>query len=69
MFFIHRGDWILGGRLFMLANIGMAGTFIFYDALLPRGVRPDELDRVSSAGYALGYLGGGVLLAVNMVWV
>ena len=69
MFFIHRGDWMLGAGLFMLGNIGIAGTFIFYDALLPHVARPDEMDRVSSAGYALGYLGGGVLLAVNLAWI
>ena len=69
MFFIHRGDWMLGAGLFILANIGVAGTFIFYDALLPHVARPDEMDRVSSAGYALGYLGGGVLLAVNLAWI
>ena len=69
MFFIHRGDWTLGAGLFILANIGFAGTLIFYDALLPHVARPEEMDRVSSAGYALGYLGGGVLLAVNLAWI
>ena len=69
MFFIHRGEWMLGAGLFILANIGAAGSFIFYDALLPHVARPDEMDRVSSAGYALGYLGGGVLLAVNLAWI
>ena len=67
MFFVHRGDWVLGAALFMLANIGIAGTFIFYDALVSQVARPDEIDRVSSAGYALGYLGAGVLLPVNPV--
>ncbi len=69
MFFIHRGEWMLGASLFILANIGASGSFIFYDALLPHVARPDEMDRVSSAGYALGYLGGGVLLAVNLAWI
>lgn len=69
MFCIHRGDWMLGAGLFILANIGFAGTLVFYDALLPHIARRDEIDRVSSAGYALGYLGGGVLLAINLAWI
>ena len=69
MFCVRQGDWMLGAGLFMLANFGIAGTFIFYDALLPHVARPHEFDRVSSAGFALGYLGGGVLLAVNLAWI
>ncbi len=53
----------------MLGNIGIYGSLTFYDALLPHIARPEELDRVSSAGYALGYLGGGVLLAINLAWI
>ena len=63
MFFIYKGDWILASILFILANIGANGSFVFYDALLPHIARDDEVDRVSTAGYALGYVGGGVLLA------
>lgn len=69
MVFVHRGDWMLAAGLFMAGNVGIAGTFIFYDALLPHVARPGEMDRVSSAGYALGYLGGGLLLAVNLAWI
>ena len=60
---------MLALALFMLGNIGIYGSMTFYDALLPHIARPDELDRVSSAGYALGYLGGGVLLAINLAWI
>ncbi len=67
MFFLEKGDWNLGGWLFALGNVGVAGSFVFYDALLPAIARPDELDRVSTAGYALGYLGGGTLLALNIL--
>ena len=42
---------------------------MFYESLLPHVAREDELDRVSTAGYALGYLGGGLLLALNLVWL
>jgi MFS transporter, UMF1 family len=66
---VGRGDWALALGLFMLANIGMYGSLTFYDALLPHVARPHELDRVSTAGYALGYLGGGVLLALNLAWI
>jgi UMF1 family MFS transporter len=69
MFFIYRGDWILASVLFILANIGANGSFVFYDALLPHIASDDEIDRVSTAGYALGYVGGGVLLAFNLAWI
>jgi len=52
----------------VVANIGIAGGFAFYDSLLPHIAGPDEIDRVSTAGYALGYLGGGLLLALNLAW-
>ncbi len=69
MFFIYQGDWILASVLFILANIGANGSFVFYDALLPHIASDDEVDRVSTAGYALGYVGGGVLLALNLAWI
>jgi MFS transporter, UMF1 family len=69
LFFIHRGDWLIATILFIIANIGANGSFVFYDSLLPHIARDDEIDRVSSAGYALGYAGGGVLLALNLAWI
>lgn len=69
MFFIDQGDWILASVLFILANIGANGSFVFYDSLLPHIARDDEINRVSTAGYALGYVGGGVLLALNLAWI
>ena len=69
MFFIYRGDWILASALFILVNICANGSFVFYDALLPHIARDDEVDRVSTAGYALGYVGGGTLLALNLAWI
>ena len=69
MFFIQRGDWMLAATLFILANIGANGSFVFYDALLPHIARDDEIDRVSTAGYALGYIGGGLLLTLNLAWI
>ncbi len=69
MFFIYTGDWLLASVLFILANIGANGSFVFYDALLPHIADDEEIDRVSTAGYALGYIGGGALLALNLAWI
>ena len=69
MFFVDRGAIDLASVLFMLALIGAAGSFVFYEALLPHITRPGEIDRVSSAGYAMGYIGGGLLLALNLAWI
>lgn len=69
LYAVGRGDWILAGILCIIGNIGFAGANIFYDALLPAVSRPDDMDQVSTAGYALGYIGGGVLLAINLAWV
>ena len=69
MFFIHTGDMLLASVLFVLALIGATGSFVFYEALLPHIASPEEVDRVSTAGYALGYVGGGVLLALNLAWI
>ena len=69
MYGITRGDWMLALVLFMIANVGVAGSIVFYESLLPHLVPANELDRVSSAGYAIGYLGGGVLLAINLLMI
>ncbi len=69
MFFIHHGDYLLALVLFVLSLAGATVSVVMYEALLPHIARPEELDRVSSAGYALGYLGGGVLLALNLLWI
>ncbi|HEX7087898.1 MAG TPA: MFS transporter [Vicinamibacterales bacterium] len=69
MVLITRGDWLLAAVLFLLSNVGVNGSFVFYDSLLPHIAKGDEVDRVSTAGYALGYLGGGLLLAVNLAWI
>ncbi len=66
---IHRGDWKLALVLYMLGNIGVAGTIVFYEALLPHIAREDEIHRVSTAGFALGYLGSGLLMAANLLMI
>jgi UMF1 family MFS transporter len=69
MFFVPQGGWLVALLLFVLANIGANGSFVFYDALLPHVARRDEIDRVSTAGYALGYLGGGLILLLVLLLV
>src|SRR5262245_3453451 len=62
--FAGRGDWQLAIVLYALATIGFSGSNAFYDALLVHVAGERELDRVSCLGYALGYLGGGLLFAL-----
>ena len=66
---IERGGWTYAALLFMVANIAVAASQVFYDSLLPHIAAPDELDRVSTTGFALGFLGGGILLIVNLAWI
>ncbi len=66
---VNTGDWILASILFILGRIGFTAANVFYDALLPHVARPQDLDRVSSRGFAMGYLGGGLLLALNVVMI
>jgi len=69
MFFVDTGGWFLALALFFLGSIGLSGSYVFYDALLPHVARPKDIDFVSSKGYALGYLGGGILLALNILMI
>lgn len=68
-YFIKTGDYLLASLFFVFANIGFSGSLVYYDALLPHVARPDEIDQVSSHGYAMGYIGGGLLLAINLVMI
>jgi len=63
------GDWLLASILYILGTIGFAGSLVFYDALLPHIVDSDEIDEVSSRGYAMGYIGGGLLLLINVIMI
>ncbi len=69
LYFVAQGQWALAAALFTLATLGFNGGIVFYDALLVDVAKPAEYDRVSSYGYALGYLGGGLLFAVNVLMV
>ncbi len=69
MFLVAGSDWQLGAVLLLLANLCLGASLVVYDSILCDIALPDERDRVSSRGWALGYLGGGLLLAVNLVVV
>ena len=66
---VSRGDWLLASLLYVLGEVGFSGSIVFYDSLLPHIARPEDIDYVSSKGYAMGYLGGGILLAINIVMI
>ncbi|MPZ61858.1 MAG: MFS transporter [Propionibacteriales bacterium] len=66
MFFVQGGGWELGAALLLVANICLGSSLVVYDAILCEVATPDERDGVSSRGWALGYLGGGLLLALNL---
>ena len=69
MYWIGHGELGLASALFIISMIGATGSFVFYESLLPHIATSDEIDRVSTAGFALGYLGGGMLLALNLAWI
>ena len=69
MFVIGSGDLRLAEALYILSMSSVAATYVFYESLLPHIASESEMDRVSTAGYAIGYLGGGVLLALNLAWI
>ncbi|HNP73403.1 MAG TPA: MFS transporter [Kouleothrix sp.] len=67
LFFLITGDlYLLGALLFVLANLSFGASIVLYNAFLPDICTEDQTDKVSSRGFALGYLGGGLLLAANL---
>jgi MFS transporter, UMF1 family len=69
LYFVGSGDWVLGLVLFIIGNIAVTSSVVFYESFLPHIAREDELDRVATAGFAMGYLGGGLLMALNLLWI
>ncbi|MBI4584384.1 MAG: MFS transporter [Planctomycetes bacterium] len=67
LFWLDGERILFGGLLFMAANICFGGAIVFYNAFLPEIASPDRRDAVSSKGFALGYVGGGLLLFLNLV--
>ena len=69
LYFVDGGNYGLGGLLFLVANLSFGASIVFYNAYLPDIASADDRDRVSSQGWALGYLGGGLLLLLNLLFV
>jgi UMF1 family MFS transporter len=69
LFFISGNLYLLGGLLFIIANVCFGASMVFYNAFLPEITTEDQRDKVSSRGYAYGYFGGGLLLALNLLLV
>jgi UMF1 family MFS transporter len=69
LFFVARGQWLLGILCYILASVGFAGGNSLYDGLMVHVAPATHYDRVSAYGYALGYLGGALLFTANVVMV
>ncbi len=67
LWFVQQGEWKLAVFFYVIATIGFMAGNIFYDSLLPSVATRDKVDYVSSLGYSLGYLGGGLLFLVNVL--
>ena len=69
LFFVGQGNWVLAAAFFIAGTVGFSGGNAFYDSLIMDVTDEDKVDIVSALGYSLGYLGGGILFAVNVVMV
>lgn len=67
LYFLQGTNYLLGGVLFVVANLSFGASVVCYNAFLPEIADGDHRDAVSSMGWALGYLGGGLLLALNLL--
>lgn len=67
MFFITPGGHWFAGALFLIANVAFGASIVFYNSYLPNIASEDRRDAVSSYGWAMGYLGGGLLLIINLI--
>jgi UMF1 family MFS transporter len=69
LYLVGAGNWVLAACFYGAAMLGFSGSNIFYDSLLPFVSRREDVDRTSALGFSLGYLGGGVLLAICVWWL
>jgi len=67
LWLVQKGDWQIAALFYIMASIGFMGGNIFYDSLLGSVVHKEKYDYVSSLGFALGYIGGGILFLVNVI--
>ncbi len=68
LFFVSGDLWWLGGLLYIVANLAFGAAMVFYNAYLPDIASEEKRDSVSSYGWAMGYIGGGLLLLLNLVF-
>jgi MFS transporter, UMF1 family len=66
LYLVHEGDYWIGAIFFIVANIGFSEANVFYNAFLPEISNEQNIGRISGLGWALGYIGGGALLAINL---
>jgi len=69
LFFVEGSNYLLGAALFLVANLAFGASMVVYNAFLPEICAPEDRDRISSRGWGVGYLGGGVLLALNLAFL
>jgi UMF1 family MFS transporter len=69
LYAVAQGDWLLAIGVFVLANVGFSAANAFYDSLIVNVAEPEQLDVVSAYGYALGYVGGGLLFTFNLAMI
>jgi len=69
LYMVQFGQWLLAVILYVLGTVGFSGANVFYDSLLPDVADEKTIDYVSAKGFALGYLGGGLLFLINVLWV
>ncbi len=67
LFLIHKGQWAMAIFVYVMGVIGFSGANVFYDAILPGIAGEDKIDFVSSLGFSMGYLGGGLLFLLNVL--
>jgi UMF1 family MFS transporter len=67
LYFVQAGNYWRGAIFFIIANIGFAGGNVYYNAFLPEISNDENIGRISGLGWALGYIGGGALLAINLI--
>jgi len=67
LFMVGQGEWELAVLCYIASTIGFMGANIFYDSLLPSVAKREKLDYVSSFGFAMGYIGGGLLFLINVL--
>ncbi len=66
-YFVKTGGWLLASGIFIVGNIAFALADVFHDSFLPHISKEGDIDRVSSRGFAAGYLGGAIILMISIV--